>query len=262
MKRRSFIATSAAAMGAMGTSAALAGETGSMQPAANRKSVYELRIYQLNSTGAKNGFIDYLKGSVMPYWNSQGGKVGIFSEYSLEEPPKLYVLLTLEDGAKYFEVLGGMEKNAAYLESAKNYLTTAADRPLYSRYETLLLEAFETMPQLRQPSADRGLLELRIYESNNEDSLRRKILMFDKEEIPLFDKIGITTSFFGKNIAGSYMPALTYMSYFKDMESRNKAWDVFRVHPEWIAMRDKPEYANTVSKVRKIFLLPEAASQI
>ncbi len=259
MKRRSFLKNSAVALGA----AAVVPATASNLPAgASQKSVYELRIYQLNSTGAKNSFIEYLTGAVMPYWNQMGGKVGIFSEYSLEDPPKLYVLLTLTDGAKYFEVLHNMESNAAYRAAAKNYLETTALRPLYSRYETLLLEAFETMPTLRQPSSDRGLMELRIYESNNEDSLRRKILMFDKEEIPLFDKIGITTTFFGKNIAGGFMPALTYMSFFKDMETRNKAWDAFRVHPEWVAMRDKPEYANTVSKVRKIFLLPEATSQI
>ena len=259
MKRRSFLRNSAVALGA---AAAVPASASTLTSGASGKSVYELRIYQLNSTGAKNSFVEYLTGALIPYWNLMGGKVGIFSEYSLEEPPKLYVLLTLTDGAKYFEVLRNMESNAAYLAAAKNYLETTAQRPLYSRYDTLLLEAFDTMPALRQPTADRGLLELRIYESNNEDSLRRKILMFDKEEIPLFDKIGITTTFFGKNIAGGYMPALTYMSFFKDMDARNKAWDAFRVHPEWIAMRDKPEYANTVSKVRKIFLVPEAASQI
>jgi hypothetical protein len=86
--------------------------------------------------------------------------------------------------------------------------------------------------------------------------------MFNKEELPLFDKVGLPSLLFGKILAGTYMPALAYMLSFKDMAHREEVWAKFRVHPEWITMRDKPEYANTVSKVNKIFLVPEEGSQI
>lgn len=259
MKRRTFIRNSAVAAGVAAAAAPLAAAG---QPAVSGKEVYELRIYQLTGGGAKNQLKNYLTGAVMPFLNSKGGKVGIFSEYSLEDPPKLYVLCSFPDMAGYFSLLQEMETNPGFQEKARTYNELPADKPLFERYETLLLEAFDAIPKLRQPGQERGLLELRIYESYNEDAGRRKILMFNKEELPLFDKLGLNAVFFGKNVAGGFMPALTYMLWFKDMTHRTEAWSKFGPHPEWIAMRDKPEYANTVSKVRKIFLLPEEGSQI
>lgn len=261
MKRRSFLKNSAIAAGAAAAITPMA-TMGQSTPAAAAKEVYELRIYQLTGGGAKNQLKNYLTGALMPFLNSKGGKVGIFSEYSLEDPPKLYVLCTYPTMQEYFNILQEMNTNAKFQADANTYNQLPADKPLFDRYETLLLEAFDSIPKLRQPEAGRGLLELRIYESYNEDAGRRKILMFDKEELPLFDKIGLNAIFFGKNIAGGFMPALTYMLWFRDLAHRNEAWAKFGPHPEWIAMRDKPEYANTVSKVRKIFLLPEEGSQI
>lgn len=260
MKRRSFIKNSAAAAGAAAVLSPL-GSAGQSSPAVG-KEVYELRIYQLTGGGARNQLRNYLTGAVMPLLNSKGGKVGIFSEYSQEEPPKLYVLLTFPNMPAYFNIRQEMETQPKFQSDASAYHNLPADRPLFIRYETLLLEALDGIPALRQPDQDRGLLELRIYESYNEDAGRRKILMFDKEELPLFDKVGLNSVFFGKNLAGSYMPALTYMLWFRNMEHRTEAWGKFGPHPEWVAMRDKPEYANTVSKVRKIFLLPDTGSQI
>ena len=261
MERRSFMKKSAVAAGAAVALTPFA-SVGQTPPAAAKKDIYELRIYQLTGGGAKNQLKNYLTGALMPYLNSKGGKVGIFSEYSLEDPPKLYVLCTFPNMQEYFSIIQEMDTNAKFQADANAYNQLPAGRPLFDRYETLLLEAFDSIPKLRQPEASRGLLELRIYESYNEDAGRRKILMFDKEELPLFDKIGLNSVFFGKNIAGGFMPALTYMLWFRDMAHRNEAWAKFGPHPEWIAMRDKPEYANTVSKVRKIFLLPEEGSQI
>lgn len=260
MKRRSFLKKTAVVAGAAAAAAPLASSAMNL-PAAG-KDVYELRIYQLTSAGAKNQLKNYLTGAVMPFLNSKGGKVGIFSEYSQEDPPKLYVLFTFPNMQEYFSIRQAMETDPKFQADAQAYHALPPEKPLFDRYQTLLLEAFDAIPQLRQPDAARGLLELRIYESHNEDAGRRKILMFNKEEIALFDKVGLNSVFFGKTLAGGFMPALVYMLWFKDMDHRNKNWDVFRVHPDWVTMRDKPEYAGTVSKVRKIFLLPEEGSQL
>ena len=260
MKRRSFLKNSAVAAGAAAAAAPLASVA--QNPPVPSKDVYELRIYQLTNAGAKNQLKSYLTGALAPFLNGKGGKVGIFSEYGQEDPPKLYVLCTYPDMQQYFAIRQEMETDAKYQSAAKAYHELPFDKPLFDRYQTLLLEAFDAIPRLRQPDAGRGFLELRIYESYNEDAGRRKVLMFNKEELPLFDKLGLNAVFFGKNLAGGYMPALTYMLWFRDLAHRNEAWAKFGPHPEWVAMRDKPEYANTVSKVRKIFLLPEEGSQI
>jgi hypothetical protein len=260
MERRSFIKKSAATAGAaVAFSTVNAGTSG---PAPNNKSVYEWKVYQLVSGSTKNQVKEYYLKAVIPFLNKKGGKVGFFTEYSLQEPPKLYVLSTYPTMQEYFSIQQEMVKDEAFQANAKSYNELPAEKPLFTRYETYLLEAFDTIPQLRMPDPKRGLLELRTYESYNEDAGRRKILMFNKEEIKLFDKIGLKSVFFGKILAGKQMPALMYMLWFENMDQRTALWDKFRAADEWNTMRVKPEYANTVSTVNKIFLLPEEGSQI
>lgn len=260
MKRRTFIQNTAATAG---MAAAFPAAAGISSPADQKsKMIYELRKYQLKSGGAKTQLRKYLLEAVAPMLNEQGGKVGIFGEYSLEEPPMLYVLLCFPDMNQYFTMKNKMDTDPGFQAKAKAYNELPFDKPLFDRYETLLLEAFDAIPQVRQPDAGRGLFELRIYESYNEDASRRKILMFNKEELPLFDKVELNSVFFGKNLAGSHLPAMTYMLWFRDMKHRDEAWGRFIPHPEWIAMRDKPEYANTVSTIHRVFLVPEEGSQL
>jgi len=261
MKRRSFLKSSAVAAGAAATFAPLA-SAARPQAAAKNKEVYEWRVYQLTGGGAKATLKKYLTEALMPFINSKGGKVGIFSEYSLQDPPKLYVLCTYPNMQDYFAIQQEMVASETFQKNAESYHQLPADKPLFERYQTYLLEAFDAIPQLRQPAAGRGLFELRTYESYNEDAGRRKILMFNKEELPLFDRVGLHSVFFGKILAGPQMPALMYMLWFNDMAERETNWGKFRVSDDWKTMSGKPEYANTVSKVNKIFLLPEEGSQI
>ncbi|HKI87831.1 MAG TPA: NIPSNAP family protein, partial [Draconibacterium sp.] len=99
-------------------------------------------------------------------------------------------------------------------------------------------------------------------ESYNEDAGRRKIKMFNSEELPLFKKVGLHPVFFGQILAGQFMPALTYMLWFKDMEERDANWAKFSSSDEWNTMKNKPEYANTVSLVKRKFLTPADFSQL
>ena len=259
MKRRTFIRQSAATAG---MAAAFPASAGISSPADQpKKTIYELRKYHLKG-GGKSQLKKYLLEAVAPLLNEQGGKVGIFGEYSLQEPPTLYVLLCFPNMDQYFALKNNMDHDPDFQAKAKAYNELPSDRPLFDRYETLLLEALDAIPQVRQPDASRGLYELRIYESYNEDAGRRKVLMFNKEELPLFDKVGLNSVFFGKNLAGGHLPALTYMLWFNDMKHREEAWARFIPHPDWIAMRDKPEYANTVSTIHRVFLIPEEGSQL
>jgi hypothetical protein len=260
MKRRTFIQKSALATGAA-TLVSPFVQAGT-PPVDFEKEIYELRIYQLTSAGTKSALLNYLTSAVGPYLKSKGGEIGIFSEFGQTEPPKLYVLLTYPKAQTYYTCVSDMESDTAYQTNAAPYLKSPFDKPLFLRYDTLLLAAFDGMPHLRKPDPARGLFELRIYESYNEDAGRRKIAMFNKEEVPLFEKVGLPFLFFGKIMAGPFMPALAYMLAFKDMAQHDEIWAKFRNHPDWITMKDKPENLNTVSKVNKIFLVPEAGSQI
>ncbi|MEL6924100.1 MAG: NIPSNAP family protein, partial [Bacteroidota bacterium] len=74
-----------------------------------------------------------------------------------------------------------------------------------------------------------------------------------------FDFHGIP---FGKMMAGPAMPALVYMLQFKDMAERDANWKDFVNHPEWNTMKVKPAYADAVSNIVRLFLLPTDYSQI
>ncbi len=260
MERRSFLKKSAATAGAAVAFSTL--DASVSQAAPVKKAVYEWKVYQLVSGRTKNQLKEYYTKAVIPFLNKKGGKVGFFTEYSLQEPPKFYVLCVYPDMQGYFSIQQEMVSNAEFQSNAKTYNELPVDKPVFTRYETYLLEAFDAIPQLRMPDPKRGLFELRTYESYNEDAGRRKILMFNSEELPLFDKVGLPSVFFGKILAGRQMPALMYMLGFDNMEHRTAAWGKFGKAEEWIAMSAKPEYANTVSTVNKIFLLPEEGSQI
>lgn len=258
MERRSFLKKSAAVAG----TAFAAGSLNANPVPPPEKDIYELKVYQFSGGGGVNQLKKYYTDAVIPFLSKRGATVGAFSEYSLEDPPRVYILHTHKSPADYWDAVQGMKTDKTFLNAAKSYFDLPASQPVFDRYDTYLMEAFSGIPQFKSPAKDRGLFELRIYESYNEDAFRRKVKMFNDEELPLFEKVGLHPLFFGELIAGRDMPALVYMLWFKDMEERDANWDKFRVSDEWNTMRVKEEYADTVSKVRKKFLTPMDFSQI
>jgi hypothetical protein len=258
MERRNFIKSTAtlAAVAAAGSSMA------SAQMPTAEKEFYEFRIYQLTGGGDKNTLKSYLTGALLPLFQKMGIQLGAFEELDKEEPPKVYTLFAYHSAEVYFKLQKELSSNADYLSAAKSYFELPAAKPVFDRYETYLMEAFDGIPKLKLPEKNRGLFELRTYESYNEDAARRKVAMFNNEELPLFDKVGLHPVFFGKILAGKLMPALMYLLWFTDMNERDTNWGKFGGSNEWKEMSGKPIYADTVSKVHKKFLVPTDYSQI
>jgi hypothetical protein len=63
-------------------------------------------------------------------------------------------------------------------------------------------------------------------------------------------------------MVGSALPNLTYMLVFRDNEERTKAWDQFRVHPDWKKLSSDPYYKDTVSNITDLILNPATFSQV
>lgn len=258
MKRRSFIKGAATLTAATVVSGSLSAQA----VLSGKKELYEFRVYRFSGGGGVAQLKSYITKAVIPLLNELGVKVGAFGEFSLEEPPKIYILFAYPDAETFFKIQQEMETNAKYLAAAESYLKSDPATPVFIRYETYLMEAFDRKPKIEVPDKSRGLFELRTYESYNEDAGKRKIAMFNNEEIPLFEKVGLHSVLFSKIIAGPQMPALMYMLWFKDMDERNTNWDKFKTSEVWNTMKAKPEYANTVSTVNKKFLVPLDYSQI
>lgn len=258
MERRNFLKSTAAIAAVTVTGSSLAANN---LPTKGNE-FYEFRVYQLTGGGAKNTLKSYFTEALMPLFKKSGITLGAFEEFDKEDPPKVYTLFVYPSAEVYFKLQKELLADKDYLAAAKSYFELPAAKPVFERYETSLMEAFDGIPKLKFPEKNRGLLELRTYESYNEDAARRKINMFNDEELPLFDKVGLHTVFFGKILAGKLMPALMYMLWFTDMDEREANWKKFGESPEWKTMSSKPINADTVSKVHKKFLTPTDYSQI
>ena len=261
MERRNFLKTSVVATAATVTATSVTASELNVNPPA-AKEIYEWRVYHFKNGGAKTKIDNFYKEALIPYLNKNGVKVGAFSEYSIQEPPTTYYLLVYPSMSDYQTIKKNMWKDESFVKGGKTYFDTTAELGTFTRYETYLMEAFDGIPKLKMPSKDRGLIELRTYESNNEEAAQRKIKMFNNEEMALFDKVGLKYIFFGEILAGPQMPALMYMVGFTDMADRTTTWKKFSESPEWATLKSKQEYLLTVSTVNKIFLLPMDYSQI
>ena len=114
------------------------------------------------------------------------------------------------------------------------------------------------------PAGANAWLNLRVYESHNERAGKKKIEMFNKGELAIFRRVGLTPVFFAETIAGAAMPNLTYLLVFPDEAGREAAWNQFRDDAEWKKLRAIPEYADKeiVSHITNKILTPTAYSEI
>lgn len=255
MERRKFI-TSGIAAATIPTACATTRTTTPLQETEVQNELYEWREYDIK-WGSNMGLLSsYLKDVLKPTLLRLGANhFLVFEEIAPGGPKKLYTLISYPDANAYVRSQQ-LDNDEGYVKAAADYNAISPDKPVYNRYSTSLLHAFDGLKQMMNPVDGASVFELRIYEGATEDAVRRKIQMFDKEEIDLFLKVGLNPVFFGRMISGPYMPCLVYMINFSDMESHGAAWKSFVKSPEWNEMKDKPEYAKTLSNIRNVFLKP------
>lgn len=228
---------------------------------------YELRTYQLRNDLQPARINEFFQQHFVPMAKRQGiGPYGFFNVISGQFTPSLIVVL---DHKSMGEMQAAQERIASDKEFVKAWQAfDAAGELPYVRYEKELLKAFDKHPQFELPPTDEKrparIFELRTYESKNGFSLRNKIEMFNQEEIKIFRDSGFAPVFFGEAVIGTRMPKLTYLVGFDNMAARDKAWDAFRVNPDWVRVRTKPGWtdAEAVTNIHASFLRPTNYSQI
>ncbi len=258
MKRRKFIQSTILAS-AVASALPISSAANQKKPSldsSSEKELYELRTYEIRFGGNQKLLIDYLNKVYQPALKRIGvNHFMLFKELDDSNPTKLRLLISYPNTFVYLSAQN-LYVDLKYVKDAKKYNSLTPDQAIYNRYSSSLLLAFDGMPKLIDPVKGASLFELRTYEGFSEDAVKRKISMFNKEEIQLFLKTNLHPVFFGEMIAGPYRPSLTYMLNFKDMAEHDSSWKDFIKHPEWKAMSSKEEYANTVSNIRKVFLKP------
>ncbi|MBA4850127.1 NIPSNAP family protein [Emticicia sp. BO119] len=228
-----------------------------------KKEFYEIREYELRFGSPAANLENYFKNALIPVLNRLGVKnVGVFKEIGKSEPAKLYVFIPYNSMEQYAIINSQLKSDQKFNESSVDYNGLLPDKAPYSRYKTSLLIAFDGLSQMIKPNAEQRFFEMRTYESFSEDAARRKRKMFNDEEIKIFYNTKLNPVFFGEVVAGEHQPCLTYMLTFKNMEERDANWKAFSADADWKRVSSLPEYANTVSRIIRVFLEPTAYSQI
>jgi hypothetical protein len=260
MKRRSFIRSSLAVLGAAAAGSAAADET---KP--KTTELYELRVYSL--TAAKQPILDkYLSKAFLPALKRYGiGPVGVFVDKADKDSLRVYLLIVHPSPDAVATLSAGLAADDDYRKAGAEYLDATAKDPVYARIESSLLVPIEGMPKLAKPDTTKArLLNLRIYESHNERANKKKIEMFNKSELAIFRRVGLTPVFFAEAIVGTALPNLTYMLVFPDEEGRKTNWARFGNDAEWKKLKAIPEYADAeiVSHITNKILTPTEYSEI
>jgi hypothetical protein len=225
---------------------------------------YELRVYR-NSDAAKQAIVlNYAEQALVPALNRiQSGPVGVWVPLDADTAD-VYVLIPFKTLDQLASLNSTLAADSDYQAAAAEFLAQPKNDPAYQRIDSRLMKAFAGMPVVEVPaqdSADR-ILELRIYESHNEDAARRKVAMFNDGEIDIMKDVKMAPVFYGETLISSDVPNLTYMLSADSAEAHKEHWQGFLQHPEWDRMKKIEKYKGTVSKITSVMLKPVPASQI
>ena len=239
----------------------------SMAPAPD---LYELKIYHITNAEQEARIDKYLQNAYIPALHRAGIKqVGVFKpiESDTLAGKRIYVYVPFSSSAQFFSLPQVLQKDKKYATDGSDYLDAAHDNPPYSRFETVLLEAFPDMPHyqvpdLKTPPSER-IYELRSYEGPTEKLYLNKVQMFNQGgEIGLFKRLGFNAVFYSKVLVGSHMPNLMYMTTFADQASHDAHWKAFGEDPEWKKLSAMKEYQHNVSHSDILLLHPTSYSEI
>lgn len=228
-----------------------------------KKEFYELRTYELKFGSPRSNIENYFKNALFPALNKYGVKnIGAFGEMGASDPAKIYIFIPYSSIEEFASINAKIKTDEDFLKATQEYNALPPEKAPYARYTSSLMNAFDGIPQLVKPTADQKLFELRTYESYSEDAARRKRKMFNDEELKIFRDTKLNSVFFGEIIAGEHQPCLTYMLAFKNMEERDANWKVFGSNPDWKRISGAAEYANSVSHIIRVFLVPLSYTQL
>jgi hypothetical protein len=262
MKRREFLTMSAVA----GAAPFLGG--GKLFAQSSDQQYFELRQYHLHpGAEQRENFNTFLREVAIPAYNRMGIEpVGVLTAMYGTNRLSTFVLLPHPNLESVVTSSQQLLDDQKVQRQGEDFITVSSEDINYVRIESSLMVAFEGMPEIAMPAAAKNneprIFELRRYESHNLRAAKRKVEMFNKGEIQIFKDTGLQPVFFGETVIGPYMPNLTYMLWFEDLEQRDERWDVFRNSPAWEKLSADPYYADTVSDITDIILRPADYSQI
>lgn len=228
------------------------------------KSFYTLRVYHASNSDQVNLIDNFLKSALLPALRRQGiTRIGVFKPVTNDTAAdKKIIVFTPYKSLEQFETTTRQLRTDITLEQLNPaYVNAPHNSPAFAYFETILLEAFDDMPEAAGPKLSSAkkdrIYELRSYEGPTEKLYQNKVQMFNEGgEIALFTRLNFNAVFYATVLAGARMPNLMYMTSFENMADRDAHWKTFVDDPEWKILSSKKEYQNNVSKIDITLLTP------
>lgn len=236
-----------------------------LSPAAAQEPVrefYELRIYRIFDYEKQEALEAHLRDAYLPALARLGiDRVGVFTELKNENSHSVFMLVPFRKVEQFINLRDNLNADAEYAAAEAQFSDRSLDDPVYARVESRFLKSFAGIPEmeLAEYSTNRTerIFELRLYQSHTDDHARRKVKMFNQGgELQLMRDVKMAPVFFGETLIGQDVPNLVYMLSAENEEAHQQHWQAFLADPRWAAMKDLPEYKDTVSKIENWFLKP------
>jgi len=267
--RRVFIKTSAAAVGVTPVLGIPALSDSIVHSASQANQQYfEWISYHLPLGARQRWMQEYYRDVAIPALNRAGlNNIGVFNVRHGINDPTLNVIIPHPTLESIETVNDRLLEDSSFVEAGSRFLRSPTNEMAFVSMQKTIMKAFTHLPEMvtpRQRLENRSrIFQVRVYEAPSLTASKRKIHMFNEGgEIAIFKKVGLQPILFGETIAGAMMPNLVYILAFDDFADMGRAWDAFRVDPDWIRLRDDPYYADTVTRINDWIWTPTAFSQI
>jgi hypothetical protein len=259
--RRDFLKTSAA-VAAVAAATDAGGAEGERQ-----QEYYELRVYKTTDAARKAKVNGYLERALVPALGRMGlDRIGVFTNMDEPDDHSIYVLIPYSRLDRFSAVNPTLLADSEYQAAAREHFSVPQDDPVFTRIQSWFYKAFAGIPTIEMPEQTAHkqprVFELRTYESHTEEKAALKVDMFNSGEMQVMRDTQLGPVFFGEALIGDDLPHLRYMLSAADRDAHAAHWKAFGEHPEWNRLKAMPKYADTVSKITNIFLVPTAYSQI
>ena len=227
---------------------------------------YEIRIYRVFDFDKQKQLETWMRDALLPALGRQGIKnVGVFRNHGDSNDHSQFMVIPFQGLEAFSDMNIKLAADKEFADASQEWFGQDMKDPAYASVDSWITQAFEGMSKMELPSfmdAPNRMYELRLYESHNIDSARRKVKMFNDGETQLMRDAKLSPVFYGRTLAGPDGPNLIYMTGAESEEAHNANWQTFVSSEGWAAMKPMPEYANTVSKIHKWRLKPTDFSQL
>lgn len=223
----------------------------------------EIRQWRLHNTTEEQPkrLAEYLEKGFGPALERAGAKLaGALTNFIGADGPYYITVAEFRSWAAIGDALSTIRTDEAHNRELQK-LSAGQGLP-FVRVESSLLRCFDAMPSVL---VDTGaalstprIFELRTYESQTYATLPRKVGMFNRGEMQIFQRLGMRPVFFGETIVGPKQPNLMYMLSFNDWDARDRLWKEFGSDPEWKKLSGPPEMKDPqiVSNISNVILKP------